>query len=245
MKKFLQAHNGISARLVDKSDYDGIWSSSLCDSASRGVPDTEILKEVRVQNISEMRMVANKPIMVDWDTGGDVRNFPYWLKRLEVAGANIIVIEDKAFPKNNSLGSGEQVLEDVDRFCEKISVGKKATKMKIFARIESLIAKKSIYNALVRADAYIDAGADGIVIHSKKEVSAKEVIDFEGEFRANYKNVPLVCIPTTYKLPEKHSFDYVIYANQLLRASVKAMKDYIDNKKTSLTTIEELFNLIK
>lgn len=250
MIKILEAHNGLSGLLVHQSDYDGVWISSLTESASKGMPDNELLSPAhRLDTIREVRNVTNKPIIVDWDTGGSIEHFPYWVRQLERAGVDIIMIEDKVFPKKNSLlEDATQILEDVDKFALKIMEGKKAsTTIQIMARIESLIAKKSVYDALIRADAYIKAGADGIMIHSKEKVEANEIMQFALEFKKKYPNIPLVAVPTTYELPEKHPFDIVIYANHLLRASLRAMKEAIalpDIKKADMSSVGEIFDLV-
>lgn len=250
MINILEAHNGLSALLVDKSKYDGIWISSLTESASKGMPDNELLSPAhRLDTVREVRNVSHKTLIVDWDTGGSIEHFPYWVRQLENAGVDIIIIEDKVFPKKNSLlDNANQILEDVDVFCEKIKAGKSiANKIKIFARIESLIAQKSVFEALIRADAYIKAGADGIMIHSKSKVEAPEIMEFAEKFKEKYPDIPLVAVPTTYELPEDHKFDIVIYANHLLRASLLAMKEAIslDNiKEAKMSSVNEIFDLV-
>lgn len=250
MKTFLEAHNGISALLVDKSKYDGIWVSSLTESASKGLPDSELISyDNRLHTIREIRNVTNKPIIVDWDTGGSTEHFPYWVRQLENAGVNIIMIEDKVFPKKNSLlEDANQILEDVDVFADKIAQGKKVAKdVKIFSRIESLIAKQSVDEALARADKYIEAGVDGVMIHSKVKVDCSEIMEFATRFREKYTNTPLVAVPTTYELPENHPFDIVIYANMLFRASIKAMQDAIalpDIKKANMVSVQDIFDMV-
>lgn len=246
--KILESYNGLSSKIVEKSDYDGIWVSSLTDSASRGLPDIELVSPSdRIERIREIRDASTKPIIVDWDTGGQVDHFPYWAKKLEEAGVSAIVIEDKAFPKRNSLlEDTKHNLEDVDKFCEKIREGKKALKNTIIiARLESLIAKHSVYEALIRAEAFIEAGADGILIHSKQKVSAEEIMEFADKFREKW-DIPLVAVPTTYKLPNKHPFDIIINANHLLRASLKAMEETaksIDEEK--LAPVTDIFKLLE
>jgi phosphoenolpyruvate phosphomutase len=165
---------------------------------------------------------------------------------MEKAGVNIIIIEDKAFPKKNSLLENvEQVLENVDTFSLKIRMGRGvAEKVKIYARIESLIARHSIFEALIRAEAYINAGADGILIHSKEKVDAPEILEFSVKFKEKFPTVPLVAVPTTYVLPEGHLFDIVIHANQLLRASLKAMQKFINGETVELAKVEEIFKLV-
>lgn len=246
MKQFIESHNGLSALLVDKSKYEGIWVSSLTESASKGMPDIELVSpDSRLNTIREIRNVSSKPIMVDWDTGGSIEHFPYWVRQLENAGVNYIMIEDKCFPKKNSLLEDvNQILEDIDIFCAKIRAGKEvAQKVKIFARVESLIAKKSIHDALIRAEAYVKAGADGIMIHSKQKVEAPEIMEFAKKFKKEFPDIPLVAVPTTYNLPEDHLFEFVITANHLLRASVRAMQNFIDGKEVELASVEEIFKL--
>jgi phosphoenolpyruvate phosphomutase len=247
----------LSARLVQDSKFDGIWESSLTDSASKGLPDIELVSgDSRLNTIREIREVSDKPIVVDWDTGGQVDHFPYWVKRLEQAGVDAVVIEDKAFPKRNSLDKkATHILEDIDKFSEKIICGKGVAKeMMIIARLESLIAKHSMYEALVRAEAFLKAGADGIMIHSKSEVSADEVLSFMKKFRKDFKDVPLMVVPTTYnhipdKELEKAGANIICHANHLLRASYKAMKEVIDaiykNGKSEgldIATVQDIFN---
>ena len=228
MNRYLEAHSGFSALLVEKSKYDGIWVSSLTSTASRGLPDNELITPMeRAGLVREIRRVAKKPIIVDVDTGGQIDHFPYFVKELESAGANAIIMEDKAFPKINSLAeNAKHNLEDIDKFCDKIKAGKAVGgDISIYARIESLIAKKSLYEALVRSEAYLGAGVDGIMIHSKQKVDASEVMDFAKKYKEQFDK-PLICVPTTYTLPEEHPFDIVIEANHLLRASLEEMKKF-------------------
>lgn len=244
--KILESHSGLSALIVENSKYDGIWVSSLTHAASHGLPDNELvpLKE-RVELVEEIRRITTKPIIVDVDTLGGIEHIPYYVKWFRDAGAYAIVIEDKKYPKHNSLLEAEHLLEDIDKFCEKIRIAKEnAGKMLIIARLESLIAKHSMYDALIRADAYVEAGADMILIHSKEKIEAKEVMEFAEKFRKKC-DIPLVAIPTTYQLPEKHPFEIVIYANHLLRASLKAMEETAKNiDESKLASVEHIFKLI-
>lgn len=254
MKKLLQekrpvvvmeAHSGLSAMLVERSKYDAIWESSLTDSAIKGLPDIELVSEdSRLATIREIRGATTKPIIVDWDTGGQLEHIAYWTQQLEKAGVGALVIEDKQFPKKNSLlEDTSHSMEDVDVFCEKIRRAKSVAKeIMIVARIESLIAKRSVYDALIRAEAYVNAGADAILIHSKEQVSATEVMEFADQFKKNHK-IPLIAIPTTYNLPDDHPFDIVIYANHLLRASLKAMQDALEGK-AELSSVQDIFNIV-
>ena len=246
--RLLEAHSGLSALVVERSLFDGIWVSSLTHSASKGLPDNEIVSlGERVSLVQEIRRVTTKPIVVDIDTGGAIEHISFYVKWFEQVGASMLIMEDKRFPKQNSLlHEGKHQMEEVDTFCQKIKAAKSAAVgVKIIARLESLIAKRSMYEALLRADAYIDAGADGIVIHSKKEVSASEVMEFSEKFRMKHKDIMLVAIPTTYILPNEHPFDVVIYANHLLRASLKAMQETareIDQK--NMVSVSDIFSLL-
>lgn len=244
--KICEAHDGISALLVDKSDYDGIWVSSLTQSASKGLPDNELVSlRERASLVQEIRLVSNKPIIVDIDTGGQIDHLPFYIKWLETAGAYGVVMEDKCFPKQNSLlENGQHKLEEIDVFCEKIKVcNDNAKEMKIFARLESLIAKHSVYEALIRAEAYVKAGADGILIHSKEKVEATEVMEFAEKFREQFPDITLIAIPTTYALPEKHYFDITIDANQMFRASLQGMADYLKGQG-KLAEVKDIFDLV-
>jgi len=230
-----EAHNGLSALLVENSKFDAIWESSLTDSASKGLPDIELVSmDSRLDTVREIRQNSNKPIIFDGDTGGQIDHFPYWLNRLKEAGVDAVIIEDKIFPKRNSLDeNSKQILENVDTFCEKIKKGKEGCpEMLLFARLESLIAKHSIFEALIRAEAFLNAGADGIMIHSKASVNAEEVFEFAKRFR-EISDKPLICVPTTYNQYTNQElidagFNIIIHANHLLRASFKAMKDTIE-----------------
>lgn len=252
MLKAIETSTGLMAKLADKSHYQGCWISSLCESATHGLPDTEIMSlDSRLNTIREIRRATDKTIIIDADTGGSIEHFPYVVSEMEKAGVDIIMIEDKIFPKKNSLIEGaEQMLEDVDKFALKIMAGKKACKRaQIMARIESLIARKSIYEALIRVEAYIISGADGIMIHSKEKVDAPEIIEFAEKFKEKYPNIPLVAVPTTYDIPEDKLglFDIIIYANHMTRACLKVMKEAIelpDIKQANLSSVNELFEII-
>lgn len=243
--KFLESHSGLSALLVEKSGYDGIWISSLTNAAIRGLPDNELvsLKE-RVELVEEIKRITTKPILVDIDTGGFIWHLPYYIKCFRDAGAWGVVIEDKKYPKQNSLlKEGIHELENPELFIEKIKIAKNNSgDMKIIARLESLIAKHSMEEALDRASKYVGAGSDMILIHSKEEISCNEVMEFAKRFRKT-SDVPLVAIPTTYVLPDEHPFEIVIYANQMLRASLKAMKNCADGI-WDLAEVEDIFKIV-
>ena len=246
----IETSTGLAAKLADKSKYDAMWISSLCESATKGLPDNEVMSlDSRLGTVREIRRATSKTIILDGDTGGSIEHFPFVVKEFEKAGVDIMIIEDKVFPKKNSLLEGEnQILEDVDVFALKIMTGKKAaTNMKIFARIESLIAKKSVFEALIRAEAYIKSGADGIMIHSKTKVDCTEIMEFATKFKEQFPDVPLVAVPTTYNLPEEHPFDIIIHANYLTRACLRAMKETLeleDIKQSNICSVNDIFDLV-
>jgi 2-methylisocitrate lyase-like PEP mutase family enzyme len=245
MKKFCEAHSGLSALLVEKSKYDGIWVSSLTHATSKGLPDNELVPLTeRVDLVRDIKRITTKPILVDVDTLGGIEHVPFYIKAFKESGAWGIVIEDKKYPKQNSLlEENKHQLEDVDVFCQKIRLAKShAGDMKIIARLESLIAKHSMADALIRAQAYEEAGADLILIHSKQKIDATEVMEFARRF-GEISNRAMVAIPTTYELPEKHPFSVIIHANHMLRASMKAMEKYINGEQVELSSVQELFDL--
>ena len=269
--RVIEAYNGLSARIAETTktnigtevrEFDAIWESSLTDSSSKGKPDTEIVDLTsRTHTINEILEVTTKPIIVDGDTGGLIEHFVFMVKTLDRLGVSAVVIEDKIFPKRNSLLDGaNHIQEDVDKFCNKIKAGIQARVTQdfmIIARIESLIAGKSVNDALLRANAYIEAGADAIMIHSK-EKDPKNLIEFCKQYKKIKNKVPLVLVPTTYNhLTEDdlHNLgaSVVIYANHLLRASYNAMKTVAETilmNKRSLETddkclpIKEIVTLI-
>lgn len=241
--RVMEAHDGLSALLVERTKagqpgkedvYDGLWISSLCDSTVKGKPDTELVDlTARLQTVSQILDVTTKPIVFDMDTGGMLEHFVYNIATIEKAGVSAVIIEDKTGLKRNSLfgTSVEQHQESIDNFCEKIRAGKSVIRsgnFMLIARIESLILKQGLEDALARAMAYVEAGADGIMIHSK-ETSPQEVFAFCDQFRAVDPVTPIVAVPTTYcSVTEEellaHGINMVIYANQLLRASYPMME---------------------
>jgi 2-methylisocitrate lyase-like PEP mutase family enzyme len=245
--KICEAHSGLSALLVHNSSYDGIWVSSLTHAAIKGLPDNELvpLKE-RVDLVEEFSRLTDKPIVVDIDTGEDIVHLPNIIRWFSKAGAYAVVMEDKKGTKQNSLlENARQELEEIDVFCEKIRVAKEnANGMKVFARLESLIAKKSKYEALLRAKAYVEAGADGILVHSKVKVDCSEVMEVAQEIEGFAPDVTLIAVPTTYKLPEDHPFDIVVTANHLLRASLRGMQKFINGEDVELASVEDNFNTV-
>ena len=240
--RLMEVHNGLTGRIVEETkieygetvrEFDGMWESSLTDSASKGKPDIELVDFTsRLQTIDQIFEVTTKPMIVDGDTGGLVEHFVYTVKTLERLGVSAVIIEDKIGPKRNSLFGTEvkQEQDTIENFSHKISEGKKAQVTEdfmIIARIESLILKKGIEDALKRAEAYIEAGADGIMIHSK-EKDPKEILDFCREYGKFEDKVLLVAVPSSYNtITEdeltKAGVKIVIYANHLLRSAYPAM----------------------
>ncbi|MBQ8164884.1 MAG: phosphoenolpyruvate mutase [Clostridia bacterium] len=236
--RVLEASNGLTGLIVentkvDNKEYDAMWLSSLCDSTLKGKPDNEVIDfSSRVKTIEEIMEVTSKPIIVDGDTGGHVEHFIYNVKTLERIGVSAVIIEDKKGLKQNSLlgNKAVQILEDKEIFADKIKKGKshlQTDDFMIIARVESFIAGKDVEDAMDRADAYVKAGADGIMIHSYKN-DGQEILDFITRFKIKYVNIPLVVVPTAYNQFKEHElFDrganIVIYANQLLRSSYKVM----------------------
>lgn len=240
----MEVHNPISAIIAENArvtgtdgreiEFDAFWSSSLTDSASRGLPDIEVLPtRVRLAGIDDVFSVTTKPLIMDCDTGGPREHLELWVRDIERHGVSALIIEDKSGLKQNSLlgASERQWLADIDEFCDKIRSGKTAQAsddFRIFARLESLILGYGIGDALKRADAYVDAGADGIMIHSHQRDGA-EIFDFTSAFRRRHPDIPLIAVPTTYggvsveELADA-GFNVVIYANHMLRASWKAMQ---------------------
>lgn len=270
--RFIEAHNPISALIAEnleikkngkKISFDGFWSSSLTDSTSMGKPDNEYVdNSLRLSSVNHIFDVTSKPLIFDADTGGKMEHFEMRIKTIERAGVSAIIIEDKTGLKKNSLltDTKNQKQEDIAIFSKKISLGKKAQASQdfmIIARIESFILGKKLNDALKRAHAYIEAGADGIMIHSKNK-NPKEVFSFAKAFRKNYKDIPLICVPSTYnQVREKelinNGFNIVIYANHMLRAAYPAMLDVASKilkngrakeAEKNLFSINNILNLI-
>jgi len=239
----MEAHNGLTGLIVEKTKvevdgkfkaFDGLWISSLCDSTVKGKPDIELVDLTsRLTTINEIIEVTTKPIILDGDTGGLVEHFIYTVRTLERMGVSAVIIEDKVGLKKNSLFGTDvkQTQDTIENFQHKVREGKKAQVTKdfmIIARIESLILKQGQEDALRRAHAYIEAGADAIMIHSK-EKDPKEIIDFLVAFRKENKNTPVVVVPSSYNtITEQELGEYganvIIYANQLIRAAFPSMK---------------------
>jgi phosphoenolpyruvate phosphomutase len=240
--RIMEVHSGLSGLIVERLElsgddavrrFDGMWSSSLTDSASKGKPDIEAVDiTTRLQDLTQILECTTKPVIFDGDTGGIAEHFVFTVRTLERNGISAVIIEDKTGLKKNSLfGTGvEQQLAPVEEFCEKIQAGKRAQvtrEFMIIARLESLIAGFSVDHAMERALAFAAAGADGIMIHSK-EKNGQDVREFCRRFRGEYAGLPLVLVPTTYNQfteTELASWgaNIVIYANHLLRASYPAM----------------------
>jgi phosphoenolpyruvate phosphomutase len=244
--KIIEAHSPISAIIAENvsvatdpgsfvEEFDGLWSSSLTDSALYGLPDIEVLDtRTRLANIRDMFAVTTKPLIMDGDTGGQAEHFEFSVRDMELAGVSAVIIEDKTGLKRNSLlGTGvTQSSAEIDEFTEKIRRGKAAQvtdEFMIIARIESLILNLGMEHALHRADAYIEAGADGIMIHSR-QVDPAEVLEFVEQFRSVHPTVTLISVPTTYNSIRaddlrRAGFNVIIYANHMFRAAVKAMQE--------------------
>ncbi len=240
--RFLEAHNGLSGLIVEKlkvsqgdmvKQFDGMWASSLCDSTVKGKPDIELVDySSRLNTINDILEVTTKPIIMDGDTGGQVEHFVYLVKSLERLGVSAVIIEDKVGLKKNSLFGTEveQEQDSIENFCHKITRGKQAQVTEdfmIIARIESLILKAGMEDALRRARAYLEAGVDGIMIHSK-EKEPDEIFEFCREYRKFNKKAALVVVPTTYNRVRESELaeagvNVVIYANHLLRSAYPAM----------------------
>ncbi len=238
----IEAHNGLSALVVENAKvekdeqintFDAIWVSSLTDSTAKGKPDIELVDMTsRINTINEIMEVSTKPIILDGDSGGLLEHFVFNIKTIERMGVSAIIIEDKVGLKKNSLFGTEvkQTQDSIENFCEKISAGKKALlteEFMIIARIESLILKQGMDDAIKRAKAYIKAGADGIMIHSR-ESEPDEIFEFCDKFKEFAPDVPLVVVPTSFNQVYEDEFakkgvNIVIYANHLIRSSYPAM----------------------
>ncbi|HAY33188.1 MAG TPA: phosphoenolpyruvate mutase [Ignavibacteria bacterium] len=270
--RIMEAHSGLTGLIVEnvnavrdniKVEFDGMWLSSLTDSTAKGKPDTEAVDlTARLHTLNDIVEVTTKPIIYDGDTGGRTEHFVFTVRTLERLGVSAVIIEDKTGSKKNSLfGTDvEQTQESIENFCMKISAGKKSRvtdDFMIIARIESLILKAGMKDALERAGAYIEAGADGIMIHSK-EKSPDEIIEFCREYKKFERKVPLVAVPSSYssiheKKLEECGVSIVIYANHLLRSAYPAMletaKSILENGRSfeadnNMMSINEILNLI-
>ena len=241
--KALEVHSGITGLIAEKTvvehkgrldQFDAMWISSLCDSTAKGKPDIELIDmSSRFQTISDVAEVTTKPIIFDGDTGGLAEHFVYTVRSLERLGVSAVIIEDKTGLKKNSLFGTEvaQTQETIENFSEKIRAGKKVQlteEFMIIARIESLILERGMEDALARARAFVGAGADAIMIHSRKKDPA-EILEFCDRFRAFNQEAPLVVVPTSFNTIteeelSEHGANIVIYANQLTRSAFPAME---------------------
>lgn len=242
--KTIEVHSGLTGLIAEKTvvrdgdgldQFDAMWISSLCDSTVRGKPDIELVDMTsRIRTIDEVMDVTTKPIILDGDTGGLIEHFVYNVRTLERMGVSAIIVEDKVGLKKNSLFGTEveQTQDSIENFCEKIRAGKNVQRTEdfmIIARIESLILEKGIDDALRRANAYVAAGADGIMIHSRKK-NPDEIFEFCDRFRRENITTPIVVVPTTYCDTYEseliaHGVNIVIYANQLTRSAFPAMEN--------------------
>lgn len=240
----IEAHSGITGLIAEKTvvyqhgeahQFDAMWISSLCDSTAKGKPDIELVDMTsRFRTIDDIMEVTTKPIIFDGDTGGLTEHFVYIVRTLERMGVSMIIIEDKTGLKKNSLFGNEvkQTQDSIPSFCAKIAAGKRAQKTKDFmicARIESLILEQGMDDALERAFAFVGAGADAIMIHSRKKDPA-EIFEFVEKFRAQNETTPIVVVPTAFNTVTEEEFrargvNVVIYANQLTRTGFPAMQN--------------------
>lgn len=270
--RFLDTHSGLTGLIVETLEvdvdgqtlsYDGMWASSLTESTSKGKPDIEAVDVTsRMQTLNNILEVTSKPLIYDADTGGKLEHFEFTVRTLDRLGVSAAIIEDKVGLKKNSLFGVEvdQQQDSIENFCRKISAGKKAQLSEdfmIIARLESLILEAGLDDALKRAKAYIQAGADGIMIHSRKS-DPSEVLEFLSAFNEFEDRVPVVAVPSSYnKATEKELQEagvaIVIYANQLLRSAYPAMvstaKSILTNGRSyeaddQLLPIREILDLI-
>ena len=241
--KVMEAHSGLTGLIVEKTivetngrldQFDAMWVSSLCDSTERGKPDIELVDmSDRLKKIDDIMEVTTKPIILDGDTGGLTEHFVYNVRTLERMGVSAVIIEDKTGLKKNSLFGTEvvQSQDSVENFSAKIAAGKRAQltdDFMIIARVESLILERGMADALARARAFVDAGADGVMIHSRKK-SPAEILEFCDRFRREDPRTPIVVVPTSFNQITEgelaaHGVKIVIYANQLMRAAFPAMR---------------------
>ncbi len=241
--KTIEVHSGLTGLIAEKTivekdgeldQFDAMWISSLCDSTAKGKPDIELVDmSSRIRTIDDVMDVTTKPIILDGDTGGLVEHFVYNVRTLERMGVSAVIIEDKTGLKKNSLFGTEveQTQDSIDNFCMKITAGKQAQRTEefmIIARIESLILERGMEDALERAFAYVKAGADGIMIHSRKK-TAGEILEFCHLFREKNRITPIVVVPTSFNSITENELasagvNIVIYANQLTRSAFPAMQ---------------------
>jgi phosphoenolpyruvate mutase len=250
--RFLDLHNALTGLIIENTvvtmpdgserEFDGMWGSSLTDSTAKGKPDIEAVDvSARMTTLNEVLEVTTKPIIYDGDTGGQPDHFVFTVRTLERLGVSAVIIEDKTGLKKNSLFGSDvaQTQDEIPLFCEKIRMGKKAqvtNDFMIIARIESLILDKGVNDAMDRAQAYLDAGADGIMIHSRRK-SPEEIFEFCDRYAKLTNRKTLVAVPTSYNAVTEDELaargvNVVIYANHLLRSAYPAM---VNTAKSILT----------
>jgi phosphoenolpyruvate phosphomutase len=271
--RILESHNSLTGLIIDKInivkhnktiEFDGMWSSSLTDSATKGLPDNSSLSfSARISSLNDIMDVTTKPLVFDADNGGQIEHLPFLVRSLERSGVSAIIMEDKVGLKKNSLfknqtGTKQDKPKLFAKKIKKICNSRQSQDFMVIARIESFIVGKGLKDALYRAEIYSKAGADAILIHSKEKTPV-EIFSFAKEFRKSKNFIPLVSVPSTYsKVYEKdlikNGFKLVIYANQLLRAAYPAMqntaKTILKNKRAfeadkKIIPIKEIINLIK
>lgn len=242
--KALEVHSGLTGLIAEKTivdsngeldQFDAMWISSLCDSTAKGKPDIELVDmSSRIRTIDDVMDVTTKPIIMDGDTGGLVEHFVYNVRTLERMGVSAVIIEDKTGLKKNSLFGTEveQTQDTIENFTQKIKAGKQVLRTEefmIIARIESLILERGMEDACQRAFAYVEAGADGIMIHSRRK-EPDEILEFCSRFRKIDRTTPIVVVPTSFnQITEEElaaaGVNIVIYANQLTRSAYPAMQN--------------------
>ena len=240
--RILESHNGLTGLIAEHTsvevngqhrEFDGMWASSLTDSTSKGKPDIEAVDlTTRLHDLNDTLEVTTKPVIYDGDTGGKLEHFVFTVRTLERLGISAVIIEDKVGLKQNSLFGTDaiQTQDSIEGFCNKIKAGKEAQITRdfmIISRCESLIAGKPVDDALERCHAYVEAGADGVMIHSKNK-SGEDIKEFCQRFREKDDHTPIVAVPTTYnQFTEEElagwGINVVIYANHMLRAAYPAM----------------------
>ncbi|VAW41167.1 Cytidylyltransferase domain / Phosphoenolpyruvate phosphomutase [hydrothermal vent metagenome] len=267
--RIMESHNALSGLIVEniKGDnnieYDGMWSSSLTDSTSKGKPDIEAVDvSTRINTINEIFEVTTKPMIYDADTGGIAEHFAFTVRTLERTGISAVIIEDKTGLKKNSLFGNDvsQTQDTIENFCNKVKAGKAAQitdDFMIISRIESLILEAGMDDAIKRAKSYIESGTDGIMIHSRQK-TPNEILEFCNLLRDYDENIPIIVVPTSYnqitaKELSEAGINIVIYANHMLRAAYPGMmnvaKSILDNDRSmeaeeNLLSIKKILDLI-
>lgn len=271
--RILESHCGLTGLIAERTqvevngqirEFDGMWASSLTDSTSKGKPDIEAVDlTTRLHDLNDTLEVTTKPIIFDGDTGGKVEHFGFTVRTLERLGISAVIIEDKVGLKQNSLFGTDavQIQDTIEGFQRKIRAGKKAQithDFMVISRCESLIAGKPVEDALERCHAYVEAGADGIMIHSKNR-NGDDIKEFCMRFREKDNHTPIVAVPTTYnQFTEEELSEWginvVIYANHMLRSAYPAMvkcaetilctSRSLEASDTYCMPIKEIINLI-